>query len=44
LFQDECSDNPDRLGNKTTLGNDLRFIGDNGYLEIEYDGAAAAGL
>jgi hypothetical protein len=37
LFQKECSDNPNRFRNKTTLRLRLRFSIESGYPEIEYD-------
>jgi hypothetical protein len=37
LFQKECSDNPKRFRNKTTLRLRLRFSIEGGYPEIEYD-------
>jgi hypothetical protein len=44
LFKDERSDKPDRLRNEATSCNGLRFTSDSGYLEIEYDEAAAIGF
>jgi hypothetical protein len=37
LFQTECSDNPNRFRNKTTLRLRLHFSIEGGYPEIEYD-------
>jgi hypothetical protein len=42
LLEEECSCEPDRLGNKTIFCLRLRFSGDGGYPEIEYDRRAAA--
>jgi hypothetical protein len=44
LFQDERFDQSDRLRYEAISCNGLRFTIDNGYLEIEYDGAAAIGF
>jgi hypothetical protein len=37
LFQKECSDNPNRFRNKSTLRLCLSFSIEGGYPEIEYD-------
>jgi hypothetical protein len=42
LLEEECSCDPDSLLNKTIFCLRLRFSGDSGYPEIEYDRRAAA--